>query len=57
MSARDSIAHDSTDFVDGAIRDGAALAAWATAVTVLVGAIMIAGVAMTAVRLRVTRWL
>ena len=33
MSARDSIAHDSTDFVDGAIRDGAALAAWATAGT------------------------
>lgn len=57
MSTRDSIALDSSDLADRAIRDGAALAAWATAVTMLVGAVMVAGVAMTAVRLRITKWI
>jgi hypothetical protein len=36
------------------IRDGAALAIWAVTMTMLVGAVMVAGVALTAVRLRIT---
>jgi hypothetical protein len=36
------------------IRDGAGVAIWAVTMTMLVGAVMLAGVALTAVRLRIT---
>lgn len=36
------------------IREGAALAIWALTMTMLVGSVMVAGVALTAVRLRMT---
>jgi len=52
MHNNDSIAFDSFYFETPSFRDGAALAVWAVAMTMLVGAVMVTGVAMTAVRLR-----
>lgn len=53
MHDRDTISFNSFYFETPDYRDGAALAVWAVAMTMLVGAVMVAGVAMTAVRLRV----
>lgn len=53
MHDRDTMSFDSFYFETPAYRDGAALAVWAVSMTMLVGAVMIAGVALTAVRLRV----
>lgn len=36
------------------IREGAAVAVWALTMTMLAGAVMVAGLALTAVRLRMT---
>lgn len=52
MSDNDTIAFDKFYFETPAFRDGAALAVWAVTMSMLVGAVMVAGVAMTALRLR-----
>jgi hypothetical protein len=53
MHDNDTISFDSFYFETPSFRDGAALAVWAVGMTMLVGAVMVAGVALTAVRLRV----
>lgn len=55
MHDQDPIAFDSFHFETPAYRDGPALAAWAVTMTMLVGAVMIAGVALTAMRIRFVR--
>ncbi|HRI68539.1 MAG TPA: hypothetical protein PK156_30130 [Polyangium sp.] len=55
MHDQDSISFDSFHFETPAFRDGAALAIWAVTMTMLVGTVMVAGVALTALRLRYIR--
>jgi len=53
MHNNDTIAFDSFYFETPSYRDGAALAVWAVSMTMLVGVVMVTGVALTALRLRV----
>lgn len=53
MHDNDSISFDSFYFETPSFREGPAIAVWAVTMTMLIGAVMVAGVALTAVRLRV----
>ncbi len=50
-----TIAFDSFQFETPSYRDGTALAVWAVAMTMLVGSVAVAGVALAALRLRMLR--
>ena len=51
----ETLAFDSFQFETPSYRDGTALAVWAVAMTMLVGSVAVAGVALAAVRLRLLR--
>jgi hypothetical protein len=53
MHDNDSISFDSFYFETPSFREGPAIAVWAVTMTMLIGAVMVAGVTLTAVRLRV----